>query len=282
MFVAVLMTAALGCKKDKNAAKNNGPDVSPPPAAGSSGGPSVVPAGGIGVVVNPNQALGGGGGGGGVMAVRKAVVRLRDGLVEMNNLGQVISLMLNENGRMPTKEQIVAELKGYPKLLKAVNDGAFVLTGTTEAGGLWAYEADADKTPGIALISGRAARTQPEELRPYFPKTETPQGNLVQQPQAAVPVDKKDMEDIRIFIDNASGASGQMPTPQQTYDALAATKSPAAALVQKRAIHLTGATARDSLWAYEAAALQNGGLVCGPGGVETVTAAELKRRLGVR
>ena len=88
----------------------------------------------------------------------------------MNTLGQMISLMQNDLGRMPTKEQIVAELKQYPKVLEAVNEGAFILTGTNEAGGLWAYEVDADTKPGIALLGGRAARSTPDELAPYFRK----------------------------------------------------------------------------------------------------------------
>jgi hypothetical protein len=297
MFVGVLMTAVLfGCNKNKKPVKNDGVDQVPPPAAGAApggGGPTVIPGGGIGVVVNPNQALGGGGGGGAVSAVRKAATRVRDGLNEMNTLGEVISLLLNDLGRMPTKEQIVAELKQYPKLLAAVNDGAFILTGTTEAGGLWAYEADADKTPGIALIGGRAARSTPEELRPYFakpPMSGGATGKLVPQQsapaaagkQAAAAVGKQDMEDIRIYIDNASGASGVMPSPQQVYEALVAANSPAAALVRSKAIILTGARTREEIWALDAAALQNGGLICGPNGVESVAAAGLKQRLGLK
>lgn len=287
--VGLVMLAATAAGCGKKTAKNSQPDSTPPAAAGGGSG-GIVPAGGVGVVVNPQAALGGGGGGGAAMAVRRAVVRVRDGLNEMNTLGQVISLMQTENGRMPTKEQIVAELKQYPKLLAAVNEGSFILTGTTEAGGLWAYEVDADKTPGIALIGGRATRSTPEELAPYFarmPKSagalnNTPAPARPQPPAANVPVGKKDMEDIRLYIDNASGASGQMPSPQQVYAALVQAQSPAAALVQKQAVYLTGAKSREGVWAYEAAALQRGGLICTANGVETVTADDLKRRLGAK
>jgi hypothetical protein len=87
------------------------------------------------------------------------------------------------------------------------------------------------------------------------------------------------MEDVRIYIDNASGASGRMPAPKEVYDALVLTKSPAAGLVEKKAIVLTGAATRDSVWAFETTALTRGGLVASPNGVETVTAVELNRRL---
>lgn len=300
VLVGVLMAVALvGCNKTKKVAKTTEPDSAPPaqpaPAGGStgSGGEAIMPAGGVGVVVNPQAALGGGGGGGAAQAVRKAARRTQ-ALNEMNTLGQVITLMQTDTGRMPTKEQIVAELKQYPQVLAAINEGAFVLTGTTEAGGLWAYEVDADKSPGIALIGGKATRSTPEELAPYFarqPKTPTSSrpnttpapGQPSAAPAApAAAVGKQDMEDIRIYVDNRSGASGQMPTVQEVYAALTQAQSPAATLVYKQAITLTGAKTREGIWAFETAALQRGGLVCGSNGTETVTADDLKRRLGVR
>jgi hypothetical protein len=247
-------------------------------------------------VVNPTAALGGGGGGGAVQAVRKAARRTQ-ALNEMNTLGQVVQQMMNDAGRMPTKDQIVAELKQYPKLLEAINEGAFILTGTTEAGGLWAYEVDADTKPGIALIGGRAARSTPEELQPYFarmpkapvgpapPQPAAPPGrpgtSSSTPPAANVTVTMKDMEEIRIFVDGAS-MSGQMPSPQLIYAALIQSGSPAAKLVESKAIILTGAQTRESVWAYEAKAATQGGLIASQNGVETVTADELRRRVGLR
>ena len=89
-----------------------------------------------------------------------------------------------------------------------------------------------------------------------------------------------DMKEVWIFIENASGASGKMPSQLLTYQALIAAKSPAADLVKDGTIFLTGATVRESVWAYETQALTNGGLVATQNGVETLTAAELKTRLG--
>jgi hypothetical protein len=176
-LVIVAVLAAAGCNKKP---KETQPDTAPPPpvAGGpkqqpaNTGGPNVgvIPSGVAGgVVTNPGAVTGGGGSGGAVQAVRKAARRTQ-ALNEMNTLGQVISLMQTDLGRMPTKEQIVAELKQYPKLQEAVTEGAFILTGTTEAGGLWAYEVEADVKAGIALIGGKAARTTPDELAPYFRK----------------------------------------------------------------------------------------------------------------
>jgi len=308
LVLAVTMTVALvGCKKKPPAPPDSAPAPASPGASGSGGGSNdggITAAGGMGIVINPSAALGGGGGGGAVQAVRKAA-RRADAMNELKNLGEIIEGMRDPIGRMPTKEQILAELKQAPKLLTAIQEGSFILTGTTEGGGLWAYEVDADTKPGLALIGGRATRSTPEELQPYFaqmpkpvvppaggppqpaggpaqaPKQPAPPGRGAQAPAAPgtfAVVGKKDMEDIRTFIDTAS-INGQMPSPDLVKAALMQSESPASALVQQKAIILTGAKARESVWAYEAAAVQRGGLIVTQNGVETVTADDLKRRL---
>lgn len=94
------------------------------------------------------------------------------------------------------------------------------------------------------------------------------------------PVAEADMKEVWIFIENASGASGKMPSPALTYQALVTAESKAAPLVKDGSIYLTGATTRESVWAFEMKALTHGGLVATQNGVETLTAAELKKRLG--
>ena len=94
------------------------------------------------------------------------------------------------------------------------------------------------------------------------------------------PVSEADMKEIWVFIENASGASGKMPSQLLTYQALVAAESKAAPLVKDGSIFLTGATTRENIWAYETQALTSGGLVATQNGVETLTAAELKTRLG--
>jgi hypothetical protein len=170
VLATVVLALAGGCKK----AKPKQPDSDPPPppaqpaAKGNPGGGGG--GGNVGIVPSPvgggivTNTGGGGGGGGAIQAVRKAV-RRTDALNEMRTLGQVISLMQTNLGRMPTKEQIVAELKQYPKLLAASNEGSIILTGTTQAGGLWAYEVDAENVGGITLVGGTAGRTSADDVR---------------------------------------------------------------------------------------------------------------------
>lgn len=119
-----------------------------------------------------------------------------------------------------------------------------------------------------------------------------PPGTGVLQPQAQPekppamtppkfsPVSRQDMFDLQVFIHDASLAAGKMPAPATIYRALVAAKSPAAELVKDGSIILTGATQRDGVWAYEARAILQGGLAVSQNGVETLTAEQLKARLG--
>lgn len=93
-------------------------------------------------------------------------------------------------------------------------------------------------------------------------------------------VTEADMKEIWVFVENRSGASGKMPSQLDIYRALLAASYNSGALVKDGSITLTGATARESIWAYETKALLSGGLACSQNGVETLTAAELRKRLG--
>ncbi|MCS7272169.1 MAG: hypothetical protein NZ703_13895, partial [Gemmataceae bacterium] len=94
-------------------------------------------------------------------------------------------------------------------------------------------------------------------------------------------VTRADMQDVWIFMENASAVSGRLPSPAEVYAALMQAQSPALALVREGAITLTGSRNRESVWAYETRALQQGGWVAGPNGVEELSAAELRQRLGL-
>ena len=93
-------------------------------------------------------------------------------------------------------------------------------------------------------------------------------------------VDANHLRYIHIFVENASGASGKMPTTETTYAALKQESPETAALVYEKLIILHPAKNREEIWAYEAKALESGGLVATHDGVETLDAATLKRRLG--
>jgi hypothetical protein len=173
-----------GCNKPKPKA----PDTPPPPPVSSSSDPDVGnppvaqqgpgnqtpgstglihPGGGIGVV-NPGVIGGSGGGGGTIQAVRKAARRTQ-ARNELQQLGLFIEQMRDPFGKMPTREQILQELRqGYPQLYQAIQEGSYILTGTTDGSGVWAYEVEADIRPGLALIGGRVVSTTPEELVRYL------------------------------------------------------------------------------------------------------------------
>jgi hypothetical protein len=99
-------------------------------------------------------------------------------------------------------------------------------------------------------------------------------------PKARKPVTEADMKEVWIFIENASGTSGKMPQPALVLAALVKAESKAADLVKDGSIFLTGAAVRESVWAFEWNALTQGGWVASHNGVENLSAAELKRRLG--
>jgi hypothetical protein len=70
---------------------------------------------------------------------------------------------------MPTADQIKGFLqKDAPKILAAITEGSIILTGTTNHGGMWAYEIDADTRGGVVLVGGRAARATADEVKQYL------------------------------------------------------------------------------------------------------------------
>jgi hypothetical protein len=100
-------------------------------------------------------------------------------------------------------------------------------------------------------------------------------------PQAS-PVSEADMKELWVFVDNRAGSTGQMPSKVDIQSALRAARSNAAELIKDGSIVLTGATARDSVWAHEKKALTQGGWVASQNGVENLTAAQLASRLSGR
>jgi hypothetical protein len=93
-------------------------------------------------------------------------------------------------------------------------------------------------------------------------------------------VTRADINDVWVFVDNFSGASGKMPPPEIIYGALVEAKSPAADLVKQGYIVLTGATRRESVWAFDRAAPSQGGWIATQNGPEQVTAREFAQRIG--
>jgi len=138
-------------------------------------------------------------------------------------------------------------------------------------------------TPGVQPVPQPGAGGVTQPVNP-------PAGGVAQPVPAAPPTggtpgksgkraEVADMKEIWAFIEGFSAPGGIMPSIPLVTAALEKEKSPAAALVKDGTIVLTGSTKRESIWAYEYDARKNGGLVVSQNGVETLTAAELNRRL---
>lgn len=92
-------------------------------------------------------------------------------LHDFDQLGTIIFALELQESRMPSADAIKADLKANPDardLLKKIDDGVIILTGTTDRQGLWAYEIDAEKAGGIVLVSGRASRASADDVKQYL------------------------------------------------------------------------------------------------------------------
>ncbi len=90
---------------------------------------------------------------------------------QMDQLGTIMFAIELQDNKMPTVDGVKADLKANPDardLLKLIDDGVIILTGTTDRQGMWAYEIDADKVGGIILVSGRARRAMADEVKKYL------------------------------------------------------------------------------------------------------------------
>ena len=165
-----------GCgKKPKETVKNNN--------GGGGGGDEfmVVDGGRVGTggggqpAPQPQPPQGGGGGGntnyqpgfGAVQAVRKAGLRTIN-LNEMKQLGLSVMQAADDFGKMPTAAEIKQMVQQDKTLAGMIADGTLILTNTTNRGGLWAYEVEADTKGGIVLVAGTASRATADEVKQYL------------------------------------------------------------------------------------------------------------------
>ena len=104
-------------------------------------------------------------GAGVVQNVRKAGMRTAT-LNDLQQLGQFMTLMLNEDGKVPDPKAVREYIKrDAPKLVTLIDDGAIVMTGTKDRAGLWAYEVDADRAGGVGLVGGTPQRMQADDVK---------------------------------------------------------------------------------------------------------------------
>jgi hypothetical protein len=94
-------------------------------------------------------------------------------------------------------------------------------------------------------------------------------------------VNETQMHDLQLFIENASLASGQMPTAAEIKAALQKESRKTYELVNNGSIVLTGTRSRQGIWAYTFEPQTVGGehLVLSASGIERVPAQTLKQRL---
>lgn len=90
----------------------------------------------------------------------------RAGLMgEMQQIGQLVSVTVQVDDRMPSAAEIKADLqRSSGKLAALVADGTVILTDTKDKRGMWAYEIDSEKVGGIALVGGTPGRYTAQQI----------------------------------------------------------------------------------------------------------------------
>jgi hypothetical protein len=105
----------------------------------------------------------------------------------------------------------------------------------------------------------------------------------VQGVRAAVnrTVARNELENLRLFLDTASGPTGQLPTPAEVSQSLQKEAPQTWRMVQDGKVLLTGIRNREGIWAYTADPQTPGGdhLVVTNSGIEQMNGAVMRQRL---
>jgi len=106
-------------------------------------------------------------------------------------------------------------------------------------------------------------------------------GGAVQAVRGAVrrTASANDLANLRIYIESASLASGNMPTRDQILADIARDLPKVVGAVKDGTMIITGISQREGVWAYEEATLSKGGMVLTNNGVERMTPQELQAKL---
>jgi hypothetical protein len=91
-----------------------------------------------------------------------------------------------------------------------------------------------------------------------------------------------ELNQIKIFIENASAVDGRIPDPKETLEVLRKEAPPIAAAVEEGVIVLHPAKSREEVWAYEGKALTEGGVAIINGTITRVRPEELREKLGIK
>jgi hypothetical protein len=108
-------------------------------------------------------------------------------------------------------------------------------------------------------------------------------GGAVQAVRQAVGrfVNMHELKDLQLFIENASLATGQMPSKEEITSSIQRDSPKLYKLIQDGAIVLTGTRSRENIWAYTADPQSAAGehLIVTSSSVERMAAATLRQRL---
>jgi hypothetical protein len=129
-------------------------------------------------------------------------------------------------------------------------------------------------------------KTKPTAAAPEAAKTDSGGGGgpgfgAAQQTRQAVQrtVTANELKNLHLFIENASLATGKMPSVQEIWAAVQQEDKKLAEFLHDGTIVLTGATTREACWAYQKDADTKGGWILTSSGAERVDAATAKQRI---
>jgi hypothetical protein len=131
----------------------------------------------------------------------------------------------------------------------------------------------------IAGCKKRVSKTEEDTSRDVVPGA----GAAVQGVRLAVnrTVNQNEMENIRLFIETASSASGKMPSRAEVEQALQREAPKTWKMVQDKSITLTGVQSREGIWAYTTDPQTPAGehLVVSGSGIERMNGQVMAQRL---
>ena len=95
-------------------------------------------------------------------------------------------------------------------------------------------------------------------------------------------VTQAELHDLHLFMNTVKGASGRVPTSQETWDALSRPDGnrKLVQLIQDKVITLVPSPQEEGLWAYGTEVPTSGGMILTHSGVERVTAQDFNARFG--
>jgi hypothetical protein len=138
----------------------------------------------------------------------------------------------------------------------------------------------------IASPLGCQNNTSSDSPKGVADRNNNPGGGVVQSVRGAPGhlLNANDLRNLHLFLESASAETGQLPDKQTIIANLKGDRDAAKLVkaIEDGYIVLTGNRQRESIWAYEKNADTNGGWVVSNMGPDKLSAAEVKKRLGIK